>query len=91
MKKISPQLVLGSTSVFRKQLLERLQLAFITDSPDIDETPLVNESPEDYVTRLSLEKAKAVAIRHPNALIIGSDQCSVLDGEISHGIMFIQQ
>lgn len=76
------QLVLGSTSPFRKQLLERLNLDFITDSPDIDETPFDNESPDDYVKRLSLEKAKAVASRHDNALIIGSDQCSILKGNI---------
>lgn len=75
-------LVLGSTSPFRKELLERLNLAFMTDSPDIDETPLANESPRDYVIRLSLEKAKAVAERHEDALIIASDQCSILDGEI---------
>ena len=82
MQKTTPTIVLGSTSIFRKELLERLQIEFITDSPDIDETPIDNESPENYVIRLSLEKAKAVAARHPNALIIGSDQCSVLDGEI---------
>lgn len=76
------QIVLGSTSPFRKELLLRLNLDFITDSPDIDETPIIGESPEDYVLRLSLEKAKAVAARHPNALIIGSDQCSILNGEI---------
>ncbi|MEH6456256.1 MAG: Maf family nucleotide pyrophosphatase [Cocleimonas sp.] len=76
------QIVLGSTSPFRKELLQRLKLDFITDSPDIDETPLNNESPDTYVQRLSLEKAKAVTARHPNALVIGSDQCSVLDGEI---------
>jgi len=75
-------IVLGSTSPFRKELLERLQLRFITDSPNIDETPLNNESPEVYVKRLSLEKAKAVAQNHPNALIIGSDQCSVLNNTI---------
>ena len=75
-------LVLGSTSHFRKELLERLRLDFITDAPDIDETPLADESPEEYVTRLSYEKAKVVARRHQNALIIGSDQCSVLDGVI---------
>lgn len=75
-------LVLGSTSPFRKELLTRLNLAFKTDSPDIDETPLKNESPEDYVLRLSLEKAKAVAKKHPDSLIIGSDQCSILDGVI---------
>jgi len=75
-------LVLSSTSPFRKELLRRLNIQFITDSPDIDETPQNNESPENYVQRLSLEKAKAVAERHPNALIIGSDQCSVLKGVI---------
>lgn len=75
-------LVLGSTSPFRKELLERFRLPFITDSPDIDETPLNNESPEDYVLRLSLEKAKAVAGNHINSLIIGSDQCSILNGVI---------
>ena len=75
-------LVLGSTSPFRKELLERFRLNFTTDSPDIDETPLNDEKPEDYVLRLSLEKAKAVATRHSNALIIASDQCSVLNGVI---------
>lgn len=76
------QIVLASTSPFRKELLERLHLDFITDSPDIDETPLADEQAEDYVLRLSLEKAKAVAHKHPNSLIIGSDQCSLLKGEI---------
>ena len=75
-------LVLGSTSPFRKELLERFRLDFIIDSPDIDETPLENETPEKYVLRLSLEKAKAVAERHPDALIIASDQCSILNGMI---------
>lgn len=78
----SPQIVLGSTSPFRKELLERLNVDFITDSPDIDETPLINEPPKSYVERLAIEKAKAVALRHPNSLIIGSDQCSLLNDEI---------
>ena len=82
MKKNLPQIILGSTSPFRKELLERLNIDFITDSPDIDETPLQNESPENYVLRLSLEKAKVVASRHSNSLAIGSDQCSVLEGQI---------
>ncbi len=76
------QLILGSTSPFRKELLERLCIPFICDTPNIDETPLENESPNDYVKRLSLEKARAVAKNHPDALIIGSDQCSVLKGQI---------
>lgn len=82
MQKLPRKLVLGSTSPFRKTLLERFRLAFITDSPDIDETPLQGESPEEYVKRLSLEKAKVVAMRHPDALIIASDQCSILSGAI---------
>ncbi len=76
------KLILGSTSPFRKELLERLRLDFTTESPNIDETPLHNEKPESYVFRLSLEKAKAVAERHDNGLIIASDQCSILNGEI---------
>ena len=75
-------LVLGSTSPFRKALLERLAQPFITDAPDIDETLLDNETPEAYVLRLSLEKAQAVAKNHPHSLIIGSDQCSILNGKI---------
>jgi len=82
MKKVPTQIVLGSTSPFRKELLQRLNLDFITDSPDIDETPFKNETPTDYVVRLALEKAKVVAKRHPGCLIIGSDQCSVLEGNI---------
>ena len=76
------KLVLGSTSPFRKELLERFCIDFTTDAPDIDETPLKNESPEGYVKRLSLEKARVIATQHTNALIIGSDQCSILNGVI---------
>lgn len=77
-----PQLVLASTSPFRKQLLEKLKLEFITDSPDIDESRLGDETPEALVARLAEQKAMAVAERHPNSLIIGSDQVAVNDGEI---------
>ncbi len=75
------QIVLGSTSSYRKVLLERLHLDFICDAPDIDETPLQNETIENMVLRLAQAKAIAVAERHPNALIIGSDQSAVLKGE----------
>jgi len=75
------KLVLGSTSPYRKKLLERLHLDFCCDSPDIDETPLENEDIKDMVVRLAIEKAKAVARRHPDSLIIGSDQSAVLKGE----------
>ncbi len=81
-KPMRKTLVLGSTSPFRKELLERFRLNFNVDSPDIDETPLDDETPENYVLRLSLEKAKAVAKRQPNSLIIASDQCSILNGII---------
>ena len=71
-------LILGSSSPFRKELMERLCLDFQTFSPDIDEARLKNETAEEMVKRLSLEKAKEIAKQHPNALIIGSDQCAVL-------------
>ncbi|MBE9567252.1 MAG: septum formation inhibitor Maf [Proteobacteria bacterium] len=75
------KIVLGSTSPFRKALLERLHIDFICDSPDIDETPLPDEPIEDMVVRLAIAKAQAIAERHPDALIIGSDQSAVLNGE----------
>lgn len=71
-------IVLGSTSVYRRQLLERLGLPFETDKPEVDETPLPNESPTDTAERLAQAKARAVAARHPRALIIGSDQVAYL-------------
>jgi len=75
-------LVLGSTSPFRKSILEKLNLAFECAKPNIDETALANETPQALVERLAIEKAKAVAKEFPNALIIGSDQVAVCDGEI---------
>ncbi len=75
-------LVLGSTSPFRKSILEKLNLAFECAKPNIDETALTNETPQALVERLAIEKAKAVAKEFPNALIIGSDQVAVCDGEI---------
>ena len=75
------KLVLGSTSPFRKALLEKLHVDFECDSPDIDETPLPDETVEDMVTRLAIAKAQAISARHPNSLIIGSDQSAVLNGE----------
>ncbi len=77
-----PQLVLASTSPFRRELLGKLGLPFVTAKPDTDETPLANEAPDDLVARLSLAKAKAVAADHPNALIIGSDQVAFCNGQI---------
>lgn len=68
------RLVLASTSIYRKQLLERFGIPFETARPELDETPQPGESPVATAERLALEKAKAVAADYPNALIIGSDQ-----------------
>jgi septum formation protein len=73
------QLVLASTSPYRKALLERLKLQFDCARPDIDETPLENEAVEQMVVRLAEAKARAVARAYPDALIIGSDQSAVLN------------
>ncbi|OYT91179.1 MAG: septum formation inhibitor Maf [Burkholderiales bacterium PBB3] len=79
----SPQraLILGSTSVYRKELLGRLRIPFGIVSPEVDETPLPGESPTDLAQRLALAKAQAVAQRHPGAVVIGSDQVADLNGE----------
>jgi len=76
------KLILGSTSPFRKELLNKLGLSFITDAPDIDESMGSNEPPEGFVQRLALEKAQAVADRHPDTLIIGSDQVACIENDI---------
>jgi len=75
-------LVLGSTSPFRKTILEKLNLDFECAKPNIDESAKINESPIELVERLAIEKAKAVAQKYNNALIIGSDQVALCDGEI---------
>jgi len=77
-----PPIVLASTSPFRRALLQRLGLEFVTASPNTDETRLAGESPEHLVTRLAEAKARAIAGKHPNALIIGSDQVACVDGEV---------
>ena len=74
-------LILGSTSRYRRELLQRLRVPFDVVSPDVDETPLANEAPQALATRLALAKAKAVAALHPNAVVIGSDQVADLNGE----------
>lgn len=76
------QIILGSTSPYRKQLLQRLRIEFNIAAPDIDETRLAGESPQELVTRLSENKAKAVAENFTDSLIIASDQIAVFNGEI---------
>jgi len=73
-------LILGSTSRYRKELLTRLRIPFVTAAPDVDETPHSNESPKDLALRLALAKARAVALRYPEAVVIGSDQVADLEG-----------
>jgi MAF protein len=77
-----PTLVLASTSPFRRELLERLGLPFLTAAPQVDESRRPGESPETLVTRLAEAKAQAVAMAFPEALVIGSDQVACVDGEI---------
>ena len=68
------RIILASTSPYRRELLGRLQIPFETANPDADETPLAGEAPAATAERLSLAKARAVADRYPDSLIIGSDQ-----------------
>ncbi|MDY0744249.1 Maf family nucleotide pyrophosphatase [Paucibacter sp. R3-3] len=77
----SPTLILGSTSRYRRELLERLRLPFSVSPPDIDETPQPGEAPAALATRLALAKAWAVARKFPDAVVIGSDQVADLNGE----------
>jgi len=75
------KLVLASTSRYRRELLSRLHIPFDVLSPDVDETPLPDETPSATALRLSVLKAQAAASAHPDALIIGSDQVLMLDSE----------
>jgi septum formation protein len=77
----NPSLVLASTSPYRRELLSRLALPFTVAAPEVDETPQPGESPRALALRLALAKAHAVAQRHPDAVVIGSDQVADLDGK----------
>ncbi|MEI7377107.1 nucleoside triphosphate pyrophosphatase [Dickeya chrysanthemi] len=77
------RIVLASTSIYRKALLEKLGLPFVCAAPDIDETPHDGENAVSLVRRLAISKARALANRYPNHLIIGSDQVCVLKGAIT--------
>src|SRR4029078_9314575 len=74
-------LVLGSTSVYRRELLARLHLPFSVEPPGVDETPQAAKAPAELAPRLAPAKAAAVAARHPEAVVIGSDQVADLEGE----------
>lgn len=79
----SPELLLASTSVYRRALLEKTGLKFTCASPDIDETPVPAETPAALVQRLAQSKASTLAEAYPHHLIIGSDQVCVIDGDIT--------
>jgi septum formation protein len=74
------KLILGSTSRYRRELLERLRIPFTVEAPDVDETPLPLETPQQMACRLAMSKAHAVAAKFPDCIVIGSDQVADLDG-----------
>lgn len=76
-----PNIVLGSTSPFRKMLLDKLHLSFSQDAPEVDETPLENEQPQQMVLRLAHLKADVFKDKYPQHIVITSDQCAVFNGK----------
>ena len=79
---MQPEIILASGSPFRKQLLDRLQLDYECLPPDIDEAIIPGEDASSYVCRLAESKADRVAVDHPQAVVIGSDQCALLGEKI---------
>jgi len=77
----SPHLILASTSVYRRGMLQRLGLPFSVEPPQVDETALPGETPPALALRLAEAKALAVAARRPGSVVIGSDQVATVDGE----------
>lgn len=73
------KIILASSSIYRKELFERLKLPFSCMSPEVDEHALADEQPQETALRLAQEKAKKIGASHPNALIIGCDQVATLD------------
>lgn len=76
---MNSKLILASSSIYRHELLTRLQLPFTCISPDVDESPLLNELPQETALRLAQVKAHKVGLTNPSALIIGCDQVATLD------------
>jgi septum formation protein len=82
MSEITPRkLILGSTSSYRRELLDRLRIPFTVEAPEVDETPLPQETPQQLACRLAMSKARAVAAKFPDSIVIGSDQVADLNGE----------
>lgn len=81
MSEITPRkLILGSTSRYRRELLERLRIPFTVEAPEVDETAQPQETPQQLACRLAMSKARAVAAKFPDCVVIGSDQVADLDG-----------
>lgn len=76
----APRLILASTSRYRQELLRRLRLDFDVVAPAVDETPVPGETPAATAQRLAMAKARTVAVAHPTAVVVGSDQVAELDG-----------
>jgi len=86
--KSPPSLILASTSVYRRELLSRLRLPFSCSAPGVDETRRAGERPLDLTARLARDKASAVALQHPDAWVVGSDQVAVrLDASLGELIL----
>src|SRR5688572_11988116 len=79
---LSPKLVLASTLPYRRQLLERLGIRFSLPAPKIDENTLPDEKPIELNNRLDTAKAEVIAQRHPNSIVIGSDQVALFGREL---------
>lgn len=75
-------IILASSSVYRRELLQKLQIQFSCVSPKIDETPYPDEKPHQTALRLAQEKAQKVADEYPHALVIGCDQVAILDNTV---------
>ncbi len=78
----SEKLILASSSKYRKLLLQRYGIPFDCQSPEIDESPLPGESPAELVARLATQKAETISKENPQAIVIGSDQMAVFNGQI---------
>lgn len=82
MEPARPRLILASSSPYRRGLLKQLGLQFECISPNVDETPIANETANNLVRRLALAKAESILSQHPHSLVIGSDQVADLDRTI---------
>ena len=78
---MNKNLILASSSPYRRELLTHLQIPFLCVSPEVDETPLADELPQETALRLAQAKARKIGATHTDALIIGCDQVATLDNQ----------